>query len=53
MIGVTAKLSIAAGKEADFEAAAKDLAAKVNANEPGCLMYELTNLRKTHQFISF
>jgi len=41
MIGVTAKLTIAPGKEAAFEETAKALVAKVNANEPGCLMYEL------------
>ena len=41
MIGVTAKLKIADGKEAAFEEAAKALVAKVNANEEGCLMYEL------------
>jgi quinol monooxygenase YgiN len=41
MIGVIATLKIAAGKDAEFEEAAKALVAKVNANEPGCLMYEL------------
>ena len=41
MIGVTAKLTVAPGKEAAFEEAAKALAAQVNANEPGCVMYEL------------
>lgn len=41
MIGVTAKLKIAEGKEAAFEEAAKALVSQVNANEPGCLMYEL------------
>lgn len=41
MIGVTAKLTIAPGKEAAFEEAAKALVAKVNANEDGCLLYEL------------
>jgi len=41
MIGVTAKLKIASGKEVAFEEAAKALVSQVNANEPGCLMYEL------------
>lgn len=41
MIGVIAKLTVADGKEAEFEAAASDLAAKVNANEDGCTLYEL------------
>ena len=41
MIGVVAHLSIKDGKQDEFEAAVKDLIAKVRANEPGCLMYEL------------
>ena len=41
MIGVTAKLKIADGKEAEFEEAAKALVSKVNANEDDCLLYEL------------
>lgn len=41
MIGVVAKLKIADGKEAEFEAIAKDLMAQVKANEPGCLTYQL------------
>jgi quinol monooxygenase YgiN len=39
MIGVVARLKAAAGKEAEFEAAALRLQAAVNANEPGCLLY--------------
>ena len=41
MIGVVAKLTIQEGKQAEFEAVAKDLMAKVKANEPGCLTYQL------------
>ena len=41
MIGVIAELPIKEGKQADFEAMAKDLIAQIKANEPGCLMYEL------------
>lgn len=41
MIGIIAHLTIKDGKQADFEAAIKDLMAQVRANEPGCLMYEL------------
>lgn len=41
MIGVVAKLKIAAGKEAEFEEVAKDLMAKVKANEPGTTTYQL------------
>ena len=41
MIGVIAKLKIQDGKQAEFEQAGKDLMAKVKANEPGCLTYQL------------
>lgn len=41
MIGIVVHLSVADGKQSDFEAAAKGLIAKVKANEPGCLTYEL------------
>ena len=45
MIGVTAKLTVQDGKQADFEAVAKDLMAKVHANEPGCTMYQLYKVK--------
>lgn len=41
MIGVVAKLTIAEGKHEEFEQVAKDLMAKVKANEPGTLTYQL------------
>lgn len=41
MIGVVAKLSIQDGKQDEFEQVARDLMAKVKANEPGCLTYQL------------
>ena len=41
MIGVVATLEIQDGKQGDFETVAKDLMAKVKANEPGCLTYQL------------
>ncbi len=41
MIGVVAKLTIQDGKQAEFEQVARDLMAKVKANEPGCLTYQL------------
>lgn len=41
MIGVVAKLTIQDGKQGDFEQVAKDLMAKVKANEPGCTTYQL------------
>jgi quinol monooxygenase YgiN len=45
MIGVVATLTAAEGKGADLEKVFADLAAKVKANEPGCLMYQLTKSR--------
>ncbi|NBC20229.1 MAG: antibiotic biosynthesis monooxygenase [Alphaproteobacteria bacterium] len=41
MIGVVARLSIQDGKQGEFEQVARDLMAKVKANEPGCLTYQL------------
>ena len=46
MIGVVAKLTIQPGKETDFEQVGKDLMAKVKANEPGCLTYQLYKSKK-------
>ena len=45
MIGVVAVLKVKEGSEAQFEAGFKDLTAKVKANEPGNLMYQLTKSR--------
>lgn len=45
MIGVVATLQVQDGKGGQFEAAFADLAAKVKANEPGCLLYQLTRSR--------
>lgn len=45
MIGVIAKLNIQEGKQAEFEEVAKELMAKVKANEPGCLTYQLYRAR--------
>lgn len=42
MIGVVATLKVQPEKSADFEKVFLDLAAKVKANEPGCLTYQLT-----------
>ncbi len=41
MIGIVATLRIKPGMEKDFEAVAKELVAKVHANEPGCTLYAL------------
>jgi quinol monooxygenase YgiN len=42
MIGVVAILKVQPEKTTDFETVFLDLAAKVKANEPGCLTYQLT-----------
>jgi len=41
MLAVVATIKVKAGQEADFEAVAKQLVAKVNATEPGCKLYTL------------
>jgi quinol monooxygenase YgiN len=41
MIAVVATLRTKPGAGADFEAVAKELMAKVHANEPGCKLYQL------------
>jgi quinol monooxygenase YgiN len=46
MIGVVAKLTIQPDKESEFEQVGKDLMAKVKANEPGCLTYQLYKSKK-------
>ena len=46
MIGVVATLKVQGGKEGDFEGTFKDLMAKVKANEPGCLTYQLYKSKK-------
>jgi quinol monooxygenase YgiN len=45
VIGVIATLRVQDGKATEFEAAFRDLAAQVKANEPGCLSYQLTKSR--------
>lgn len=39
---IIATLKINEGSEAEFEAAATEMMAAVAANEPGCLLYELS-----------
>lgn len=53
MIGVVAKLTIAEGKNADFEDIGKDLMAKVKANEPGTLTYQLYKSKSDPQVYIF
>jgi quinol monooxygenase YgiN len=45
MIGVVATLRVQDGKGADLETVFSDLAAKVKANEAGCIVYQLTKSR--------
>lgn len=46
MIGVVARLNVKPDMAAEFEAAAAELVKAVNANEAGCLMYELYKAHK-------
>ena len=52
-IGVIATLRVQSGKEADFEAAFAELAAAVNADEPGNSYYRLfrTDERGTYKVL--
>ncbi len=45
MIGILATLKVQDGKQPDFEAVFLELTAKVRANEPGNLVYQLTKSR--------
>ncbi len=45
-IGVVATLKAQAGKEAEFEAIFRDLAAQVRANEPGNTLYQCFRSKK-------
>lgn len=48
-IGVIATLTVAEGKNDDFEAIFAELAAAVHANEPGNVFYTLTRSRSNPQ----
>lgn len=41
MLGVVATIKVKAGMEKEFEAVARELVAKVRANEPDCALYAL------------
>lgn len=45
MIGIVATIKVQEGKGSDFEAVFLKLAAKVRANEPGNIFYQLTKSR--------
>ena len=46
MIAIVATMRVQDGKGEAFEAIFADLSAKVRANEPGCVLYQLTRSRK-------
>lgn len=48
-IGVTAKLTVQDGKNAEFEAAFASLSESVNSLEPGCNLYALHQSRSNSQ----
>lgn len=48
-IGVTAKLTVQAGKNSEFESAFKTLSEAVNSTESGCSLYALHQSRSDTQ----
>lgn len=48
-VGVVATLTVAEGKNAEFESIFAELSAQVQANEPGCHFYQLTRARDNQQ----
>jgi len=50
MLAVIATLDVKEGKESEFEAVMKELAAKTLANEPGCKMY-LLHRKAPHTYV--
>lgn len=50
-VGIIATLKIKPGKEAEFEAVFKDLAAQVKQNEPGCLLYDLFKSKEASTYV--
>ena len=51
MIAIVATIKTKPGAGADFEAVAKELAAKVNANEPGCRLYQLCKADEADTYV--
>ena len=51
MLGVVATIKVKPGLEKEFEAVAKELVAKVNANEPGCKLYALHHAEAPHTYV--
>ena len=51
MLGTIATIKVKPGMEKEFEAVAKELVAKVNANEPGCKLYALHHGEAPHTYV--
>jgi quinol monooxygenase YgiN len=51
MLGTIATIKVKPGMEAQFEAVAKELVAKVNASEPGCKLYALHHAEAPHTYV--
>jgi quinol monooxygenase YgiN len=51
MLSVVATIKVKPGSEQDFEAVAKELTAKVNANEPGCKLYTLSRSDQPQTYV--
>jgi quinol monooxygenase YgiN len=51
MLGIVATLKVKPGMEGPFEAVAKELVAKVNAHEPGCVLYALHRAEAPHTYV--
>lgn len=48
---IVATIKVKDGKAAEFEVVARKLAAAVNANEPGCLLYTLNKGDDAHTYV--
>ena len=51
MLGVVATIKVKPGMEKEFETVAKELVAKVNANEPGCKLYALHHGEASNTYV--
>ena len=51
MIGIVATIKVKPGMEKEFEAVAKELVAKVNANEPGCMLYAIHHAETPQTYV--
>jgi len=51
MLGTTVYFNIKPGREADFEAAARDMIDGVRANEPGAIFYSLFKSQRDGEYV--